>query len=332
MRRILLSLGFFLILFLFLTPLKNTTFAYCFGITVQPDPIYTNSTIQFVIPTDQDHGCLGVVNDVNASMGFQFSKGDGTKIDFISLKHPFKVDLTKYHLAAGTYKFDNIMFTLTGITRPLFGELADPHKDGNYQIQQAPAAPPPGGGGGTNPPPASSAKCGDFILNSDTCPADCPKTEVASGVFKCLAPQGSKCDPYAPNPCTDPGNVCKLVDPATSTWQCGKPDNGTEWVGKDLCTKDGSNYKCNTGLGFALSTSPGAFVSQIFGVVLGIAGTIALILIIISGYKLMTSQGDAEKVKDARDQLTAAIIGLLFVIFSFFLLTFIGGTILGIYK
>ena len=44
----------------------------------------------------------------------------------------------------------------------------------------------------------------------------------------------------------------------------------------------------------------------------------------------MTSQGDPEKVKNARDQLTAAIVGLLFIIFSLALLELITRDILGL--
>jgi hypothetical protein len=53
---------------------------------------------------------------------------------------------------------------------------------------------------------------------------------------------------------------------------------------------------------------------------LSLSGGIVVLLIIASGYRLMTSQGDPEKVKGAREQLTAAIVGLLFIIFSLVIL------------
>lgn len=49
---------------------------------------------------------------------------------------------------------------------------------------------------------------------------------------------------------------------------------------------------------------------------LGIGGGLAVGLIIISGYKIMTSQGDPEKLEDGKETLTAAISGLIFIILS----------------
>ena len=85
----------------------------------------------------------------------------------------------------------------------------------------------------------------------------------------------------------------------------------------------------NTAIG-PINTEPQAFVRTIISLVLGIAGGIALLLLIISGYRFMASHGNPEKVTAAKDQLTAAIIGLLFIIFSFVILQVIGVDILRI--
>ncbi len=79
-----------------------------------------------------------------------------------------------------------------------------------------------------------------------------------------------------------------------------------------------------------ISTEPQGFVRSIFGLVLGLAGGIALILIIIAGYRLMASQGNPEQITAARDQLISAIVGLLFIILSFVILQVIGVDILKI--
>ncbi|MFH1832783.1 MAG: hypothetical protein ABH816_01265 [Candidatus Levyibacteriota bacterium] len=81
--------------------------------------------------------------------------------------------------------------------------------------------------------------------------------------------------------------------------------------------------KINTGIG-DIQTNPAEFVKSLFGIILSLAGGIALILIIISGYKLMVSQGNPEKVKEAQESLTSAIVGLLFIIFSLVILQIIG--------
>ncbi len=78
------------------------------------------------------------------------------------------------------------------------------------------------------------------------------------------------------------------------------------------------------------ASSPEKFVGTLFGIILGLSGGIALILIIVSGYNLMFSQGNAEKVQGARETLTSAIVGLLFIILSLVILQVIGVDILHI--
>lgn len=96
-----------------------------------------------------------------------------------------------------------------------------------------------------------------------------------------------------------------------------------------LTYKNGQCATVSTAIG-EISTDPAIFVKYIFTVVLGLSGGIALILIIAAGYKLMMSQGNPEKVKGAGEQLTSAILGLLFIIFSFVILQVIGVDILRI--
>lgn len=77
-------------------------------------------------------------------------------------------------------------------------------------------------------------------------------------------------------------------------------------------------------------TDPGAFIQKIFAILLSLSGGIALLLIIKAGYQLMTSQGKPEQIQQGRDQLIAAIVGLVFLIFSFVFLQLIGFNILHI--
>lgn len=129
--------------------------------------------------------------------------------------------------------------------------------------------------------------------------------------------------------------------PAGNT-SCKKINSGTDYFklqGDDFpvlpppCAEfDASGKKClavDTAIGI-ISTEPQAFVRSIFNLVLGLAGGIALILIIISGYKFMASSGNPEATKAATEQLTSAIIGLLFIIFAFVILEMIGVDILKI--
>lgn len=79
-----------------------------------------------------------------------------------------------------------------------------------------------------------------------------------------------------------------------------------------------------------LSTNPAGFIQSIFAILLSVSGGIALLLIIRAGYQMMTSQGKPEQIQNARDQLIAAIVGLVFLIFSFVFLQLIGYDILHI--
>jgi hypothetical protein len=89
------------------------------------------------------------------------------------------------------------------------------------------------------------------------------------------------------------------------------------------------NGVCKTALGDLPTDLPG-LLTRVFSIALSLAGVVALGLIIASGYRLMISQGNPEQVKGAREQLTAAIIGLLFIIFSLVILQIIGVNILKI--
>ncbi len=75
---------------------------------------------------------------------------------------------------------------------------------------------------------------------------------------------------------------------------------------------------------------PERFVGSVFQFVLTIATFGAIILIIYSGYLFMMSSGDKEKLAGARETITSAIVGLLFIILSFIILEIIGFDILRI--
>ncbi|PIP74934.1 MAG: hypothetical protein CO135_00330 [Candidatus Levybacteria bacterium CG_4_9_14_3_um_filter_35_16] len=98
---------------------------------------------------------------------------------------------------------------------------------------------------------------------------------------------------------------------------CGEPDSS-------------GTFSCLTGFGIPISTNPQDFVKAIFQIILSISGGIALLLVIFSGYRMVMSRGNPEKIQEARDRLTSAIVGLLFIIFSLVILQIIGVDILHI--
>lgn len=110
-------------------------------------------------------------------------------------------------------------------------------------------------------------------------------------------------------------------------------------------TADKSNYPCNIGgatqndpsgcknvetaIG-KLPVDPLGFIMKVFSIVLSFAGVGAIILIIFSGYRLMMSRGNPEMIKSARETLTAAVVGLFFIVFSLVLLSIVAENILKI--
>ncbi len=127
------------------------------------------------------------------------------------------------------------------------------------------------------------------------------------------------------------GEVCDntvLAQPGrTDPWPCTSqvnPSNAPTGTTYNPCP----NGICDTAIGPINTGTPSAFIQTIFSILLSISGAVALILVIVSGYQLSLSQGNPEKVKGARERLTAAIIGLVFVIFSVAILQIIGFDIL----
>ncbi len=90
-----------------------------------------------------------------------------------------------------------------------------------------------------------------------------------------------------------------------------------EWLETGGCKKIRTSFSGDTDDTKDIPTDPAAFVLRFFTILLGFAGGIALLLMIFAGYKLITSSGKPEQVQQGRDQLIAAIVGLIFIIFSF---------------
>lgn len=109
-----------------------------------------------------------------------------------------------------------------------------------------------------------------------------------------------------------------LLAPPTLFAQCANPVNG--------------NNPCksvNTAIG-TISTQPEGIAGSIMGILLSLAGGTAILLVMAAGYQMVASQGNPEKVKEARERLTSAIVGLLFILFSVVILQIVGIDILHI--
>jgi hypothetical protein len=76
-----------------------------------------------------------------------------------------------------------------------------------------------------------------------------------------------------------------------------------------------------------IKRDPKGIVQSVLQIGLGIAGGVALLMILSAAFLFSTSQGDVKRTTEARELMSSAVIGLLFIIFSITILQFIGVTI-----
>lgn len=84
----------------------------------------------------------------------------------------------------------------------------------------------------------------------------------------------------------------------------------------------------STQIGCIDASSAGGFTNKLFSLGTGIAGGIAFLLIIFGGFQILTSAGNPERLNEGKELISSAIIGLLMIVFSVFLLKTIGVDIL----
>jgi len=110
----------------------------------------------------------------------------------------------------------------------------------------------------------------------------------------------------------------KPVQPPPPSPPCAEYDKGT-----------GRCLQVITGFG-NISTDPSKFITRLYGLLLAASGGIAILLLMRAGYRIMTSRGNPEAIKEGQEQATATIVGLLFLIFAFVLLQVIASDLLRI--
>lgn len=119
-------------------------------------------------------------------------------------------------------------------------------------------------------------------------------------------------------------DVCKTGDESLS--KTGKIENNLKPT-EQKCA-DG-NDGIITSLG-CIPTNPAPFIGWLFGLAISIGGGIAFLLLSWGSFLLITSSGNPEQLKSGQEIIVSAGAGLLFIIFSVFLLNLIGVNILQI--
>lgn len=86
---------------------------------------------------------------------------------------------------------------------------------------------------------------------------------------------------------------------------------------------------CQTALGDIGATIK-SFTGKILAIAIGLAGGIALILMVVGAIRVLTSTGNPQAVAGGREIFVAALVGLLFLIFSTVILRLLGYWVIGI--
>ena len=68
-------------------------------------------------------------------------------------------------------------------------------------------------------------------------------------------------------------------------------------------------------------------ISGIIDIVLGFLGILATVIILIGGFKWMTSQGNTDKVDEAKKLIGAGIVGLIIILAAYAIARFVLGSL-----
>jgi len=82
----------------------------------------------------------------------------------------------------------------------------------------------------------------------------------------------------------------------------------------------GINDLTNSGLGTAdIKTT----IQKILNVILGFLGIVATLIILLGGFKWMTSQGNTDKVDEAKRLIGAGVVGLIIILAAYAIVRFV---------
>lgn len=165
----------------------------------------------------------------------------------------------------------------------------------------------------------------------------CTGTPGTGSSAYCAAPPPS---PTPTPPCGNFGNFCcqAPTPPCNNNvpcynGRCQVPPSPRPLVPTPTLGVSLPNLFCPGGVTTALGCIPTTstnFVAWILARAMGLGGGIAFLLMIGGAIQLLTSSGNPEGIKKGGETITSALMGLLFIIFSLFLLHLIGVDILKI--
>lgn len=164
-----------------------------------------------------------------------------------------------------------------------------------------------------------------------------PKIASAQGEYICgwnpargcgVQSGGDRCDQgYMP------GNRCSTLSNAT---ECNTSFSCIDDPNEDPAANTVQAVSCDGGKGLDTAIGcipiddPNAFLGFILKWAIGVGGGIAFLLIVYSSFMIMSSSGNPDRLKAGQELLTSALMGVVLLVFSVFILRVIGVDILGI--
>jgi hypothetical protein len=154
---------------------------------------------------------------------------------------------------------------------------------------------------------------------------------IGYGINEC-EPDKTQYPPINPGVVTGQGSKAAATgEPNSPKYElCAQIKDETLLAACNNCSKEDANGHPKalwTAVG-CIPTSYEGVASSLVKIGLSVAGGAAVLMIVAAGFMLSTSQGEPKRTGEAKELLTSAVIGLLFIIFSVTILQFIGVTIL----
>ena len=174
--------------------------------------------------------------------------------------------------------------------------------------------------------------CGGGITPGVTIQPPATNTPTPPSYWLCKRPYAQsppKCDYEQVNYCVNfdiPGGLC-YHEEANCESGCIPPEGTTITplpTMDPLCTFAPGRQGINTAIGCIPTDSNNDFTIFILRWSVGVSSGIVFLLIIYSAFLIMGSGGNAEKVKAGKELMTAALTGLILLIFSVFILDIFG--------
>lgn len=80
--------------------------------------------------------------------------------------------------------------------------------------------------------------------------------------------------------------------------------------------------------GLPNESNPSVFIMKIINIALGLAGLIAVLFLLIGGFRYITSAGNEEVAEQAKKIIINAVIGIVVIILSFVIVRVISSTLI----